>query len=129
MSCSVTCFESIVRVAGATFTETGVHSFLSLLFTAVLSASLITSIPKISIQESYNRTHDTTHQHIVENINHDQDTKSIINILKAQTVKCLHKPLYIWRCFLTNWLSHRLTTKVINMEVLEEFIFWSRKLC
>lgn len=43
---SVTCFERIVRVAGATFTETGVQSFLSLPSTAASSASLIISIPE-----------------------------------------------------------------------------------
>lgn len=41
----LTCFESTVRVAGATFTNTGGQSFLSLPSIAASSASLIISIP------------------------------------------------------------------------------------
>lgn len=32
-------------------------------------------------------------------------------------------------CFLTDWFGHCFTSKVIDVEALEEFILWSRKLC
>lgn len=41
----VTCLAVIVRVAGATLTETGIQLFLTLPLTAVSRASFITSIP------------------------------------------------------------------------------------
>lgn len=71
---SLTCLESIVRVAGATFTETGIQSFLSLSLTAASSVSLITSIPE--------KRNSHMIQYIslnIENPSHDQDTKSTVN--------------------------------------------------
>lgn len=55
-----TCFDVIVRVAGATLTETGIQLFLTLPLTAVSSASLITSIPvktRWRVHELYRRIH------------------------------------------------------------------------
>ena len=102
-----TCFERIVRVAGAIFTETGVHSLLSLSLTAASSESLITSIPEKYVQGK-------NICHFIKNHNYDQDTK--------------HNKVY-FRCFLTDWFGHSLTAKVVNVEALEELVLRSRKLC
>lgn len=67
---SNTCRESIVRVAGATFTKTGVQSFLSLPFIAVSSASLTMSIPE-------KNTHRICDQHITNTVSMTKYNRSI----------------------------------------------------